>query len=103
MFFTKASHFIWSGALVVVFLVSVGCGYDGPKMTVQELKAAVDDSKREITVVDVRPQIQFDKGHVSGALNHPLEGFEKSFETIASTKGEVAIICTCGKRSSTIC
>ena len=83
----------------IILLTMGGCGYGGARLTVQELKDVVDSADREIVVIDVRPRSQFEKGHVPGAINFPLEEIEKKKESIVSMKGEVAIICTCGKRS----
>ena len=77
----------------------LGCGYSGPIMSVTELKSAIDEPEQKINVVDVRPSIQFKSGHVPGAVNFPLEEIETSWKTIASFKGDIAIICTCGRRS----
>ncbi len=87
-----------TAVLVALFGVA-GCGYDGPEITVQELNATLGDSERETTVIDVRPKNQFEKGHVPGARNYPLEVLPQESERIASLKGDVAIICTCGRRS----
>jgi rhodanese-related sulfurtransferase len=86
--------------LMAALLISpAGCGYNGPKITVQELNRALDDSSRNITVIDVRPAIQFKKGHIAEAVNYPLEELEKYKEAIRAVKGDVAVICTCGKKA----
>ncbi len=98
-----SDHHVLSNRILVTGLVILlsmgGCGYAGPRFTVMELKDALDNADREIVVIDVRQGSQFEKGHVPGAINLPLEEIEKKTEAIASMKGEVVIICTCGKRS----
>ena len=84
--------------LVAVSLTVLGCGYSGPKFSVQELKVAMDDPSREVTVIDVRPGVLFRKGHIPGSKNCPLEKLEEKRADIASINGEVALICTCGKK-----
>ena len=93
----EKSYSLFLGILISTSLL--GCGYSGPIMSVKELKSAIDDPKQKINVIDVRPAIQFNGGHVPGALNFPLEEIETSWKTISSIKGEIAIICTCGRRS----
>ncbi|MCP4675102.1 MAG: rhodanese-like domain-containing protein [Deltaproteobacteria bacterium] len=96
------NHVFSNCVLVTGFMLLImagGCGYDGPSLAVKELKAALESPDKNLTVIDVRPKSQFDKGHVPGAKNLPLEEIEKKIEAIASMNGEVAIICTCGKRS----
>lgn len=87
------------GALIAGFLLMLSCGYDGPMMSVDELKVAVEDPKQGVTVIDVRPAVQFGKGHVPGALNSPDGDLEQMSRWTDSAKGSVAIICTCGRRS----
>lgn len=84
---------------IAALLMSAGCGYDGPKVTVQELKAIVDDPDRDIAVIDVRPSILFKKGHVEGAMNYPIENFSRTSKELAAIKKDLAVICTTGKRS----
>jgi rhodanese-related sulfurtransferase len=74
-----------------------GCGYDGPMLTVEELKARLDDPSRAITVIDVRPASDFSKGHVNGAINIPLTQLQRKTDAINALDGEIAVICNCGK------
>ena len=84
---------------MLLLTIFTGCGFDGPVMSVTELKSVLADPNREVTVIDVRPTAQFKKGHVPGAKNYPLEEIDLTWNSISSIKGEIAIICTCGKRS----
>ncbi len=84
---------------IAVFLTVLGCGYSGPKFSVHELKAAMDDPSREVTVIDVRPAVLYRKGHVPGSKNCPLEKLDEKAADIAALGGEVALICTCGRNA----
>ena len=84
---------------IAVFLTVSGCGYSGPKFSVQELKAAMDDPSRKVTVIDVRPAVLFRKGHVPGSRNCQLEKLDEKAADIAALDGEVALICTCGRNA----
>ena len=91
---------IRTAALLValpLLATTAGCGYDGPMLTVHELKAGLDDTSRTIHVLDVRPPSQYAKGHVPGAINLPLEKLGEKTEDITALEGEIAVICNCGK------
>ncbi len=96
--------FILSGfnllaALVPVALFAVSCGYDGPSLDVVALKARLDADPNALLVVDVRPSALFEKGHIQGATNIPLEKIDSAASDIAALHRPIAVICTCGKRS----
>jgi rhodanese-related sulfurtransferase len=80
-------------------LIPAGCGYDGPKITVEELRVRLDSPNQKMTVVDVRPSILFKKGHIPGAVNYPLENLVRTSRDLAALRGELAIICSQGKKS----
>ncbi len=82
-----------------ILLSLAGCGYDGPLMSVHELKAAMENPERNITIIDVRPKATFEEGHVKGAINFPLKDIDAVAVEIGKSDGEVAIICTCGRLS----
>ena len=85
--------------LIALVAIAVGCGYDGPMMSVEELAAGLEDPQREIVVVDVRPESQFQKGHVPSARNLPLASLQNSTQELAAIKGEIAVICNCGRNA----
>ena len=84
-------------AVLSAIITSAGCGYDGPMLTIHELKAGLDDPSRKIHIVDVRPKSEFSKGHLDGAINIPLPELEHETGTFAALDGEIAVICNCGK------
>jgi rhodanese-related sulfurtransferase len=86
-------------SLVALVLCAIGCGYDGPKLTVDELKAALDDPARAVHVIDVRPAALYRKGHVPGALSIPRERLDRDRVLELTRKGEVAVYCTCGRNA----
>lgn len=86
-------------ALAAVAFSTTGCGYDGPKMTVEELNTAVETEPGGIMVIDVRPAVQYRKGHVEGAVNIPLETFDTGFQSLSRGEKKLVIICTCGRRA----
>ena len=82
----------------LLFLAS-SCGYDGPMLEVTELKSVLADPNQDIIVIDVRPKSLFEKGHIEGAINIPVEKLAEQTEQIKGMSGKIAVICVCGKRS----
>jgi phage shock protein E len=83
--------------VLAALALALGCGYDGPRVTVQELKGRLDRPDPRITIVDVRPRALYTKGHVAGAVNCPLEQLAACRPEIAALDGDVAVICNCGR------
>jgi 3-mercaptopyruvate sulfurtransferase SseA len=66
---------------------------DVPRITVEDAKAAVDDS--EAIIVDVRSADSFAAGHVSGAINIPLADIENNPSGVKLDKGQwIITYCT---------
>lgn len=80
-------------------LLAVACGYDGPQLDVAGLRARLDADPDSLLVVDVRQRSAFEKGHVPGAVNVPLEEIDTHIAKLAASPRPLAVICTCGKRS----
>jgi len=86
-------------ALAVAGVLAFSCGYDGPSLNVAALKAKLDADPHALIVVDVRPRAMFEKGHVKGARNIPLEEIGEHLSELAASSRSLAVICTCGRRS----
>jgi rhodanese-related sulfurtransferase len=86
-------------AAILAAIVAVGCGYDGPRLEVGELKARLDADPGSLLLVDVRPGALFEKGHIQRATNVPLEEIDAAAGDLAALRRPIAVICTCGKRS----
>ena len=86
-------------AAMVLIVLLCACGYDGPKMDAVALKAALSESGEPLSVLDVRPRLQFEKSHIEGARNVPLEELPAVKNEVARSGRKTAVICTCGKRS----
>ena len=85
--------------VVLAALLQIACGYDGPSLDVVALKAKLDADPHALLVVDVRPSALFEKGHVPGAKNVPLEEIDAHLDDLVAANRRIAVICTCGKRS----
>lgn len=70
-------------------------GYRDPSM----LKAALDDPRTELYLVDVRTADEYNGGHIPGARNIPYDRIEE----ISPTEGKddtIVVYCRTGSRSS---
>jgi len=73
-----------------------GAGVDPGVISHDEIASAVD--AKSCIVVDVREPNEFSRGHVPGAVNHPMSGFDP--KRLPSGK-PVVLICQSGGRSAT--
>jgi hypothetical protein len=46
-------------------------GGDPPRITLQEFKALYDDPARRPLILDVRPLVSYEEGHIKGAISFP--------------------------------
>ena len=90
-------------AAALVAAAVAGCGYDGPTIEVDELKAALDDPGREVHVIHVRPGSLYRAGHVPGAVNIPRGRIRARIDEIAALDGLVVAMCTCGRNALATC
>ncbi|TQJ36967.1 rhodanese-like domain-containing protein [Streptomyces sp. SLBN-115] len=59
----------------------------------------------ELTIVDVRTPGEYAEGHISGALNIPLDQLDQALPDLrtAAQRGEVLVVCASGARSENAC
>ncbi|MFF3208823.1 rhodanese-like domain-containing protein [Streptomyces sp. NPDC002962] len=59
----------------------------------------------ELTIVDVRTPGEYAGGHISGALNIPLDQLDRALPDLrtAAQRGEVLVVCASGARSENAC
>jgi rhodanese-related sulfurtransferase len=72
-----------------------GAGADGGVISHDEFAAAVE--AKSCIVVDVREPHEFSRGHVPGAVNHPMSRFDP--KRLPSSK-PIVLICQSGGRSA---
>ena len=99
---THATYRMSAIARLAVSMVATmlsACGYDGPKLDTAELKAEIATMGDRLLVLDVRSRSQFEKSHIDGARNIPLEDLPAVKSEIARIGRKTAVICTCGRRS----
>jgi hydroxyacylglutathione hydrolase len=71
-----------------------------PQMTVQQLNGRLDD--RDLQVLDVRRQGEWDAGHIAGADWYPLDRFKAALPPLESD-ATIAVHCKSGYRSMIAC
>src|SRR5699024_899448 len=59
-------------------------------------------NEKQIHVVDVREQDEYDAGHIPGASHLPLSGFPENVKELSKDKKHY-LICASGGRSSMAC
>lgn len=67
-------------------------------ITVEELNKKLDGNE-EVIVIDVRSKLQYDEGHIKGALNIPMMKLSIESDDLDMEK-EVIVYCNSGKSSS---
>jgi rhodanese-related sulfurtransferase len=87
---------------VTIGIAVTGCGYDGPRMTVEELKAVLD-SGRELTVIDLRPAEAYRQGHLPGSINISRGALKEHVDEIARLGERAVLICHCGRNALASC
>ncbi|MGB4984662.1 MAG: rhodanese-like domain-containing protein [Erysipelotrichaceae bacterium] len=85
--------------IVFILVILVGCSSNSIKSLVIDSKQAktMMDSE-EVVVVDVRTKEEFDEGHISKAINIPLDEIEK-IDVVKDKK--ILVYCRSGNRSAT--
>ncbi|MEM7574042.1 MAG: rhodanese-like domain-containing protein [Bacteroidota bacterium] len=67
-------------------------GFVGPELTTQQLE--------EGTIVDVRTRAEFQRGHLPGSRNIPLQEMGAAMDEIQAMSSPVILCCASGARSS---
>ncbi len=91
--------------IVLCLLLIAGCadpqntaGYQ--KITPEEAKAMLDAGK-DLTLVDVRTQEEYDQGHIPGAMLLPSTDIqEKAAQALPDKSAVLLVYCRSGARSS---
>jgi len=69
------------------------------QITAEEAKKIID-SDEQCTVLDVREQVEFDEGHIPGAVLLPYTEIEdKAQELLTDKEQQILVYCRSGRRS----
>ena len=67
------------------------------EITPEELKAKLDDGE-DVQVIDIRPRAQFERGHVPGAINVPMNELPQRVDDL-EWSDDVVVACPIGQSS----
>ena len=69
------------------------------ELSIQDVKNIIDNSGRA-TLIDIRDAVDFEDGHIAGAINIPREVLERRvLELIPDKTAKIVVYCTSDKRS----
>lgn len=85
--------------LLSLFLVACDQSLQADEISQAELKSRISDNAAP-TIIDVRSEKEFQKGHVPGAINIPYNDFNTAFSSHDFSKNkELVLYCESGKRA----
>jgi Rhodanese-related sulfurtransferase len=71
--------------------------------TVNELKDSISETERELVLLDVRTQSEYDSGHINNAINISHEKILESPELLAEYKdNQIVVFCRSGVRAGKV-
>ena len=71
--------------------------------TVNELKDSISETERELVLLDVRTQSEYDSGHIKNAINISHEKILESPELLAEYKdNQIVVFCRSGVRAGKV-
>jgi rhodanese-related sulfurtransferase len=70
-------------------------------LDIHTLQKWLDDDK--VMLIDVREPLEFQDGHIEGAVNLPLSNILHEFNNIVINKREIVLQCRIGVRSMKAC
>ena len=84
-------------ALLLALLVT-GCGKGYKIMTMQDARAQIE-AGTDALILDVRPQEEFDAGHIPDAVLLPIDEIrEGNFDPLPDKDREILVYCWTGRR-----
>lgn len=98
----------WMLTLSIVFVI--GAAYyifrpanEHTRISAQEARLMMIDEGREVIVLDVRTQMEFEEGHIEGAVNLSSGDIEQQVQSLLTDKdATILIYCRSGRRSNTV-
>ncbi len=87
--------------LMMASVLAISIGYflfaKGDKVSSSEARSLVDAGAQ---LVDVRTPEEFAAGHISGAINIPVQDLERRMGELNAKDGGIVVYCRSGARSS---
>lgn len=70
-----------------------------PEVTIEDLESHLEAGG---LVVDVREAVEYDAGHVPGAIALPMSELQQRWREIPADQGRVHVVCAVGGRSMSV-
>lgn len=92
------------GMLLIICIITSLAGCDlffgaYEKISAEELKQMMDDEEIFV-ILDIRSEMEYDRGHIEGAINIPAEELEERAEEMIQSKSTPIIVyCKNGTRT----
>lgn len=81
----------------IILLIRAHAKKGGKRISCQELIALANSDS--ILLVDLRPSNDFEKGHITGAINIPFNELENSVYKLKNTEKSIILVCEMGSQS----
>ena len=81
----------------IILLIRANSKKGGKRISCQELIALANAD--DILLVDLRPSDDFDKGHITGAINIPFNTLENSSYKLQNSDKSIVLACEMGSQS----
>lgn len=98
----KRSIVVTMAIVLCAMVLLGGCGENGYQQISQDEAKEMMDSQ-EVVILDVREQVEFDSGHIAGAVLLPVGSISEATaaEVISKKDSVVLVYCRSGNRSKT--
>jgi rhodanese-related sulfurtransferase len=107
---TKMKNLKLNWTLILAIMFALGAAYytfaptnEHIKISAQEARLMMIDEDREVVVLDVRTQMEFEEGHIEGAINLSSVDIEQQVQRLLTDKhATILIYCQSGNRSNAV-
>ncbi len=90
----KVKNIVGGLLLIAILGFLAGCS----KVSDEDLRVAHIAADQGAMIIDVRSKKEFDKGHIEGAVNIPIDVLDKMYGRLPREK-EIIVYCRSGSRS----
>lgn len=85
--------------LLLSLVMLTGCSNSYRNIDASEAKNQININ--QAVLIDVRSELEFNQGHIEGAINIPLDNLTTDITSRIETKTPVIVYCQSGNRSKT--
>lgn len=103
----RSARLAFAAALALGTLAACSASADAPEVAELEAQVVTVDAAElaarlgagEVQLIDVRTPEEFAQGHIAGAVNMPLDGFDPAALPATADGVETVLYCRSGRRS----